>query len=107
MLPTVPALCTAPYLLLHSEACHDCSEEHYKRPSVSSVAESVWCGEVRHHDLTEQVFGWWDDLFKFFHSSYLSFEKLLTSARTDTNVVTTVTHADPSVQSGDVWTKQI
>ncbi len=36
-------------------------------------------------------------------TSPLSVVKLLTSACTDTSVVTIVTHAEQSVQSSDVW----
>ncbi len=43
----------------------------------------------------------------FFRSSYFRVVKLLTSARTDADVVTSVTRADRSVQSVDIWTQQI
>ncbi len=53
------------------------------------------------------VFGQQDDLSPFVHSSYFCIGKLLTRVRTDDYAITTVTHADGSVQSSDVSSQQI
>ncbi len=86
MLPSVTALWMEPNLSLHSEARRDCSTEHRNvHPPVLSLSLS---GVAEFGTMTKCLDS------KMMHP--------LASARTDIDVVTVVTHADRSVQSGHV-----
>ncbi len=74
-------------LSLHSEARHDCSTEHCDvHRSVLSLSLSDATSSAQQPDSSSV----WDSEI-FFHLLYFCFVKLLTSKRTDSDAVTTVT----------------